>query len=345
MIHIAIACLAATTTCVDDPLDDFDWVVVGEPGNRAANEEEAPQFFPPWWVPGLRLGAVDYPYRIMRTEVTVEQYFEFVNAYWPYFDGHVWDSELTGSFIFPLNPDPGPGEDPEYIVVSPHFWDVAANMSWRSAARYCNWLHNGKVSEAWAFESGVYDTSTWGFDRDGNPTDQVGHSPGARVWIATADEWIKASYYDPDRYGAGKGGYWLYPDGGDGALQPGWWWEDGAETNAGVDFIVDNPSRYAPVGMYPHVTSPWGLLDVSGCDSEWLEDLFSNGYRGRKGSWQAVDPYSWDRLDDLLTVSPDSTASSVRLVAPVRPCISDVDDDGESNLIDLITILDDQGSR
>src|SRR5690606_23240620 len=100
-------------------------------------------------------------------------------------------------------------------------------------ARYCNWLHNGKVNEQWAFDTGAYDASTFGRDENGDFTDDYTPLPGARFWIPSVDEWLKAVYYDPDRHGPGEGGWWLFPDSSDDPLVIGYP-EDGGETNGSL---------------------------------------------------------------------------------------------------------------
>ena len=45
--------------------------------------------------------------------------------------------------------------------------------------------------------------------------------PGAKYWIPTADEWLKAAHYDPDKFGPGLGGYRLFPNSSDALTQPG----------------------------------------------------------------------------------------------------------------------------
>lgn len=207
------------------------------------------------------VGAVAYEYRIAEREVTATEWLEFVRAYTPHYTGNPEVPGLNGNWI---RYDFAPGQ---YHVVA-GAEQYAADMSWRMAARFCNWLHNGKVNEAWAFESGAYDTSTF---NDVSPfTDQLTHSPGARFWIPTRDEWFKAAYFDPDRFGPNLPGYWLYPDGGNDPLIIGLP-EEGGETSAGL--WGPHPFEpYVNVGSYPHVRSPWGLLDVSGGLGEWLED-------------------------------------------------------------------------
>lgn len=268
------------------------------------------------------MGAVGYEYRLTRTEITVSQWLEFVQAYGPYWiasGGHPRDMQLTGWWI-----DYGATG---YQIVNPAAADYPAVMGWRFAARYCNWLHNGKVNEAWAFESGAYDSSTFTVGPDGIATYQIAHSPGALFWIPTGDEWVKAAYYDPNRYGPGQEGYWLYPLGSNEIPISGFP-EDGGETNAGD---ATYPLLGMDVGSYPNSTSPWGLLDMSGGESEWTESISVDANRRiTLGSriaettyvvtdllnWYGVTPGFYTSLYGLrLASAVPSPASSVLMVA------------------------------
>jgi formylglycine-generating enzyme required for sulfatase activity len=226
---------------------------VGAPGNAPYVNDDPFKGIPP-------VGAVNYQYRITRTEVTVAQWLEFANAYAPFYTNSRLHPEITGDWVSPDSLDP---DVPLTFSAPEHARRFAMGTTWRMAARFCNWLHHGKTAEAWAFESGVYDTSTFGQDPNTNFfTDQSAPSPGAKYWLPSYDEWVKAAYYDPDKNGTGQGGYWTYPTTSDTApisALP----QDGGETNAG-SYYWDQPWGYLDVGSYPHVTSPWGLLDTSG---------------------------------------------------------------------------------
>lgn len=285
--------LALTTPALAAPPDyGLDFVTVGDPGNRAANEAEAPQlFWAPDFEPYQNAGAVGYEFRIMRNEVTISQWGEFLEAYAPHFQGNRF--HLNGIY-HGLNANnefmhtPGTENHPvEYI-------------GWHTAARYCNWLHNGKINEAWAFETGAYDTSHFQPDADGRYTDTNVRLPGAKFWIPSLDEYIKAAYYDPNRYGQGQPGYWPYPHMSETPVTPeesDVWFRSDENTPA-------NRLFNAPVGEYPDVHSPWGLLGVSGGAQEWLEDPISiNGQsnRMRNTSLYAIGDlgaYLLDRVDD-----------------------------------------------
>jgi formylglycine-generating enzyme required for sulfatase activity len=70
-------------------------------------------------------------------------------------------------------------------------------VSYFSAMRFANWLHNGHLSTE--TETGAYD-----FRQEDAP-----RMPGARYWIPTENEWIKAGHYDASK--GPQGGYWQYP--------------------------------------------------------------------------------------------------------------------------------------
>ncbi|TVQ61508.1 MAG: hypothetical protein EA379_06115 [Phycisphaerales bacterium] len=280
-----IAILAAASAHAGKAPDyGLNWVTIGAPGNRGALASELPTR------PQLAgLGAVDYRYRMTRTEVTHTQYFNFVQAYAPYVSsGHTNSVRFHGGSAHLVGFQNGV---PQYQFNADHP-HLASQMSWQYAARFVNWLHNDKVSEQWAFESGVYDTSFFGQ----GPNSIATRSSDAKYWIPSIDEWAKAAHYDPNRYGEGQEGYWLYPYQSEVPLQggpPG----SGAMTNAGNDWGA--PSSM-PVGSYPHADSPWGLLDVSGGAREWLEDgepFGNNLLRLVAGSALGQPSHNTDRLD------------------------------------------------
>ncbi len=301
------------------PPSDYghQFVTIGAPGNRAALASE--RFYN---IGHPNLGAVGYEYRMARTEVTVQQYAAFVNAYAPFFEaanpGHTLAPEFTGRYIRRATLDP---TAPPVYVFEPGAENLATDMSWRMAARYCNWLHNGRPTGGAitqnAFERGAYDTATFTTNPDFTHNDQAMRSPGALFWIPSLDEWTKAAHYDPNRYGPGPGqdGYWKYQAGQDTELTPG---PPGqGQTNAGAQL----PSY--DVGAYPNVLSPWDLLDTSGGVSEHTEErggVTSVGtsrtrvIRGAAVGGALRD----DVIDELFKVrGPNSTGTGLRIASSV----------------------------
>ncbi len=274
IVAIGAACMSAVAAAQPVPSYGIDFVTIGAPGNRHTIPEEVPQA--PW----VQRGAVDYEYRLSRTEITIGQFAEFVTAYQAVRPGLYLSLEAdeVGNFTYL-------GVAPSGARYNPAHSQYPNQPSWRMAARFCNWLHNGKVNERWAFESGAYDTSTFGLAPNGvDYTDQFTRSPGARFWIPTINEWVKGTFYDPNRYGAGQGGYWPYTNSSETVPISGLPGE-GGETNAGFNVP---PGGIMNVGSYPGFQSPWGLLDTSGGTREFTEDYyFDSTQRWAAGTFYA----------------------------------------------------------
>ena len=243
---------------------DFDWVTISDPKNSAYEGGPFGQL--------AGRGSVDYLYRIGRFEVTSGQWLELLNTFGIVGDPHGFRFTSSDGIQQDFSYG-GPGIQFKLIDELPNAAMIpVVGISWRKFARYVNWLHNDKAPTLEALDSGAYDTSTWGQDPDTNLfTDAATHEPGAKFWIPTIDEWLKAAHYDPNRYGAGQGGWWQYSNGSNAPLIAG---PPGiGQTSAGY---VAGPGElsefFIPLGSYPEVQSPWGLLDVSGGAAEWTED-------------------------------------------------------------------------
>lgn len=289
----------------------YEFVTIGAVGNRATLPHEVPTR------PTLQIGAVNYQYRIAKTEVTGADWFEFVQAYAPYIGDNFGDQAFFSSSVVFVGF--GPGNVPAYSM-NPVHNDQAVQFGWRYAARYCNWLTNGKALTRDAFERGAYDTSTFTTNPDGTINDQLAHSPGALYWIPTRDEWVKATYYDPNKHGPEIEGYWRHPGGQDTPLISGAPGTPGAQTPSGVQM----PGFYPDVGSYPDVNAPWGLLDTSGGQMEWTETGVNHLVGGRRvslGSFtgQSTSAYElFDRIEHSLSqISGPGGLAGMRLASSV----------------------------
>ncbi|MGP1311145.1 MAG: SUMF1/EgtB/PvdO family nonheme iron enzyme, partial [Phycisphaerales bacterium] len=245
------------------PSYGFDFATIGDVGN--------PHYMPTSGAFPRPRGRVDYEYRIAKTEVRAVEWLEFVRAYAPHYTpGEVGgggnNNGFTGQYIFENGTLP---DGTTNYSLLPSNNNRPANMSWYMAARYCNWLHNGKASGKWAFEDGAYDTSVFEQIDANEFTMEYARRADAKYWIPSVDEWTKAAYWDPNRYGEGLGGYWEFPNTSDVAPVSGLPGE-GGETSAG-DAVLALPDPYVVefVGLYPDVQSPWGLLDLSGTRRDW----------------------------------------------------------------------------
>ncbi|MCC6951364.1 MAG: SUMF1/EgtB/PvdO family nonheme iron enzyme [Phycisphaerales bacterium] len=269
-----IACLvlglgAAPALAQPDP-SGIDFVTIGAPGN-AAYQAADPRSFE------HNRGSVAYEYKIGRYEMTTGQWVEFMNAALNRPDPIPWVEVPTmwaGGQFAPFNASPANAIRP------------AGGATWRTCAIFTNWLHNNKSLERAAFLSGAYDVSTFGNDGMGGFTDQQAHSPGARYWIPTMDEWLKAAHYDPSKQNpdGSVGGWWQYSNGTDSPYLYGP--PPGGHANAG--FETPNPYEI-PLGSY-EITSPWGLYDVAGATVEYTESIFPTGARTR---YRVVDGSGW----------------------------------------------------
>lgn len=285
----------------------FQWAAITHPGNRGTTPEETPL------LPQPSIGRVDHEYRLSRTEVTVGQWYEFINAYVPYFSGRFNDTDFLGFWIREVRVAP---DEPRQFRILDGAENYTADMSWHFAARYANWLCNNKALTRDAFESGAYDTSTFGFDPvTGDRTDQHAHTPGAPFWIPTYDEWNKAVYYDPDRYGPGEEGYWPWPN--QSTESPiGGLPSQGGQTSAMTPGLL---AGGFPVAQYPAM-GPNGLFDVSGGRGEWTESIAvgSAGARLYLGSNAGDADTLVDRLASIrYSESPSSGGWGLRLASAV----------------------------
>jgi formylglycine-generating enzyme required for sulfatase activity len=156
-------------------------------------------------------------------------------------------------------------------------WRGVGGITWRTAAIYCNWLHNGKATNREAFLSGAYDVSTFGFAQPFGFSDQRERSPGAQYFIPSWDEWLKASHYDPSKQNSDgtTGGWWLYSNGTDLPLTYGSPPSQGGTGMANSGF--SSGAFGIPLNSYPDVRTPWGLVDAAGMTSEWTEGVLGAG--------------------------------------------------------------------
>ncbi len=341
-LTILAACCAPALAQRGLPDFPLDFVTVGAPGNAPVVLPQQNGNGPP-----IEMGQVNYSFRVTRTEVTKQQWLGFIDAYRPYLGPEDYgDPQFSGraATYAGIGPDGLPG----YQVLSPETLDRPVTPSWEYIARYMNWMHNGAnpIHEA-TFE----DFNTGAYNMDAFGTDQaVVRQEGARYFMPNYDEWTKAVYYDPDRYGEGQGGYWTYPNQSDTPPVPGAPGE--GETSGGWAYRDDGGlDAPPPVGAYG-VETPWGLLDASGGESEWLED-----YARTHPNWNTVDDIrpvvgsetssggnfsdQWDEIGYLRNRIPEFSLYTFRVATGV-PC-ADANGDNLVNFADLNAVLADFG--
>lgn len=320
----------------DVPDYGFEWALIDDPGNRKFDRPEL------WDQRLVHDGSVDHIYRITKTKITNTQWLEFLHVFAQYSSESLIDSDLIGRAIR----YDGTGPDGEHrFSVEPAKAEHAVRISWFNAARYCNWLHNGRGSEPGDFIDGAYDTRDAMLFEDRLTGELFSRRPGARFWIPSDNEWVKAMYWDPDHPNFSDGGYWYYPHGKDvPAISdlP----ENGGETNAGSAMFELVPfSEYDPyllVGLYSNTLSPFGLLDGSGNGAEWAE-FNNNSSRGSariRGTDGFFPIHEYFDAIDTRTGRPIVFGAAFRLASIAR-CTSDfVPPFGVFDLSDIVAFID-----
>jgi formylglycine-generating enzyme len=215
---------------LSNPLNLPYFVHVGDPGND-------PDFLTPfdYQTPPKAdqafLGSVHYEYKIGKYPITNCQYVEFLNSVDP--EGlnpqEIYTFSMAGTddpayldsgIIFDNNQANGN----KYIVKNFFGNKPVVNATWFCAARYCNWLHNGKLvytttnaTELAPQNYGAYDVGTrvafYGSETE-YEAEAVAVNPSALYFIPSNNEAYKAAYYDPtliDSTTGKQGSYWRYP--------------------------------------------------------------------------------------------------------------------------------------
>ncbi|MDP1662098.1 MAG: SUMF1/EgtB/PvdO family nonheme iron enzyme, partial [Phycisphaerales bacterium] len=247
------------------------------------------------------------PFRMARTEVTNGQWLEFANTFIP--NGDPFNMgvryNLSTDWIFDEHGQTI-GIAPNEGLPYPGSSMAASGISFLNAARYCNWLTNGRQSTIGSTMTGAYDL-TGITDAD---VSQVVRSPGALFWIPSLDEWMAAAYYQPGP-GGGPGAWNAYPISSSTLPIPGLPRVSGAQTSAGIDILAVQEHFVAaaiPAALYPNSQSPWGLFDMSGGVNEMTDNAVQHfpAHVFTLGSSWNDDNDSWTFRDRL--GYPDSFA-------------------------------------
>lgn len=282
--------VAATNACAIN----FQFVVVGNPGNAGDSNDG-----------GFLLGPVAEEFSIAKTEVTIGQWAEFLNAVADDDPNGLWDTSMgNGQFVGHITRT---GSSSSYV------YQVAAgenpnlpitHVSYYDSLRFMNWLENGQPvgpQGAGTTEDGSYTFSG---------TTTVGAlNPGSLFFMPTENQWYKAAYHQPASEGGDSDNFWLFPfqtndqpfsddptalntpddsraanvfindfNGSNG-------FDDGFATT-GSTSISGSELYLTPVGAYGSATSYYGAFDMGGNVGEWVDTIISQDWRGiRGGAW------------------------------------------------------------
>jgi formylglycine-generating enzyme len=277
------------------PTDDDRFARIGDIGNDADTGGSL-EPLAAGSVPVSGWGKVDYEYQISKYLVTMEEYAEFLNA--------VAQTDTYQLYTEALSTDTAAGGIKRsgvdgkfrYQVVSGTSKRPVTYVSWLDAARYVNWLHNGKpigAQDASTTEAGAYALN------GATAYGEYPRSSSARYFLPTEHEWYKAAFYKGNGTNAG---YWSF------ATQ-----SDDAPTASAIDGVnVANCSSVASgttdVDLFASSVSYYGTYDQSGNAWQWLEgEGPSSGQKARRGGSWAND----------CTGSPSRLSSSVRSSSPI----------------------------
>ncbi len=268
------------------PAPFIEMVTVGNPGN--VDDQN---------LGNGQIGAVAYEFKIGKHEVTMAQYAAFLNAV-------AATGDPFGLYVMSMATDPniagiarnGTSGNFSYSLLGAGTRPVTY-VNWFDAARFCNWLHNGRptgVQDATTTERGAYtlDGATSGGL-------MITRNPEARYWIPSEDEWYKAAYHDPDDPDVGIYDYWLYPTRSNtvpgnsiGPLANQANYFDGDYSVTPESGALDLRNYLTEAGSFSGSASFYGTLDQGGNAFEWNDTVIAGTKRGvRGGSWYNEENY------------------------------------------------------
>jgi len=251
---------------------NIDYASIGNAGN--ANDPAN----------GSVYGAVAYAYKIAKNETTISDYAQFLNAKAQSDPYGLYNTSMGSNANIAGITRSGSSGSYSYSVLTGSGNRPITYVSWFDAARYCNWLHNAQ---------GSGDTEMGAYTLNGaNSGVSVSKNVGATVWIPSESEWYKAAYYDPNKGGAGVGGYWAQATQSNTVTGNTIGVADSANYYDG-DYVGSGSSSFpsgnalTDVGAYGvNSQSAYGTNDQAGNVWEWNDAVLgsSRGLRGGSGS-------------------------------------------------------------
>lgn len=278
-----------------------EWVRVGHPGNISDLETGR--------------GCVPHEYEIASAEITNAQYATFLNAVARRHDRYrLFVQDMATGVVGGINRR---RKDNDYVYAAKPGYEhrPVTYLSWFSLARYANWRHYGMpqgqqeigVTEG-SPTRGAYDTSGFEvFQQDRGPAvvdaTLFARNRGARYFIPSDDEWVKAAYYDPARRGWQK--YWRYPGRAD--VPPANRGESARKANFQADTLGEGPPYYvSEVGRFG-AGGYYDVRDLGGNVWEWVEtwrglgdgdcwrcDVATKGLRGGSFNYTETGLAKWN---------------------------------------------------
>ncbi len=306
------------------------------------------------------VGAVDYTCNIGKYEVTAGQYCEFLNAVAASDTYGLYDSSMnfnpfgcqitqngsSGSYWYDFSG--GEFEDPGSTAAD---WAnrPVSHVSWGDAARFANWLHNGRPGIVTPVPQDLNSTEDGAYYLDGSTSDAalmtVVREADWKWAITNEDEWYKAAYHKND---GDTGNYYDYSTKSDSAPSnvledpdPG---NHATFTPIGGDFTIGSPYYRTEVGAHENSQSPYGAFDQNGNVWEWNESVLSDLYRGVRGGSFLVDSIALHAVERGGWFVPTSKDMGIgfRVVNSFGP--GDATGDGKVDVSDLGVLATNYGA-
>ncbi len=217
---------------------DARFVTVGLPGNPPDRDHHGQG----------RYGAVPVAFEIGARQVTHIEYAEFLNAVARQDPGTLYHPAMAGGQGCIRRETTVSGF--RYLVRKSEDPAPVTHVDWFDAARYCNWIHNGRPEGP----QGPATTEDGAYQLEG-PGEAGPRRNGARCFLPTEDEWYKSAYGSASG-GGGRYRHFVRPD------RP----------------IIARPR--------PEQVSPWGVEGFADRVWEWTETPVGTLHRGlRSGAW------------------------------------------------------------
>jgi formylglycine-generating enzyme len=284
VVALAVAAAQADVFNMPEGQTSLSFVTVGDANNVAD--------------PATTHGAVNHDFRMGTCDVTVAQYCDFLNAVaktdtYGLYNGYM-DMGIVTSSVTRINiVRSGASGDYSYAVGGSYA--QAANcpifaVGWGDAARFANWLQNGRPSFAagtpgqvsGSTETGAY---TLNGANDNYRLIAVTRNPDAAYFLPSLDEWYKSAYY---KGGGTSAGYWSFPTQSN--VAPNNVLSATAPNSANyftcATCSTDVVNRLTPVGAFVASPGAYGTYDQGGNVGQWLDSSLDGSTFGvRGGDW------------------------------------------------------------
>jgi formylglycine-generating enzyme len=285
-------------------LTSVQLVTVGNPGNVADS---------------TGYGSVSSIYAIDKYDVTLAQYTQFLNAVAAATDTYgLYDSRMATAYSsFAINRNEASGSF-TYSVQGNGNMPVF-DVSWGSAARFCNWLQHGQTTGS----EGTATTETGAYTLNGAITDTalnaIGRNSGASYFLPSEDQWYKAAYY---MGGGANSSYWSYTTRSNSTPSNALSATGANNANYFATAYTDPANLLTPVGTFAASASAYGTYDQNGDVNQWMETVVGDGRVIRGGSYDV--PAAAMISSDRAGMAPSLAAYNVsfRIAAVPEPCTS-----------------------